>query len=89
VLELDDRQGDQLFLAADEVRIDKNRPVTPHEAALAVERLLAGTDAEEIWEHLCPEGTGDDDPDKENARDFLDRRDEARISHRLGRPFTF
>jgi len=91
VLELDDREGDQLFCAADEVRSDKKKPVTPQEAAQAVERLLDGIDAEEIWEHLCPEGTGDDDADDEEdrARDFLDRRDETRISHRLGRPFRF
>jgi len=92
VLGLDNRQGDQLLCAADEVRIDKKKPVTPEEAAVAIERLLAGDDAEEIWDHLAPEG-GDDEPEEEpeeeGARDFLDRRDEARISHRLGRPFTF
>lgn len=31
----------------------------------------------------------DKDASRANARDFLDRRDEARISHRLGRPFRF
>ena len=88
VLELDDRQGDQLLCAADETRTDENKPVTPEEAAVAVERLLAGEDAERIWDHLCPED-GDDEAEEEIARDFLDRRDEARISHRLGRPFRF
>lgn len=28
-------------------------------------------------------------PNADDARDFLDRRDERRISHRLGRPFRF
>ena len=89
VLGLDDREGDQLLCAADEVRTDESKPVTPEEAAVAIERLLDGTDAEEIWNHLIPEG-GDDDPEDEDvARDFLDRRDEAHISHRLGRPFRF
>ena len=88
VLGLDDREGDQLLCAADEVRTDKKRPVTPEEAAMAIERLLAGDDAEEIWDHLVPEGS-DDVAEDGAARDFLDQRDEARISHRLGRPFTF
>ena len=38
VLGLDNRQGDQLLCAADEVRIDKEKPVTPEEAGTAVER---------------------------------------------------
>ena len=88
VLGLDDRQGDQLLCAADETRTDENKPVTPEEAAVAVERLLAGEDAERIWDHLYPEGD-DDEPEEEIARGCLDRRDEGRISHRLGRPFRF
>lgn len=55
---------------------------------MAVEHLLAGDDAERIWDHLGPEAAGNE-PEEEIARDFLDRRDEARISHRLGRPFRF
>ena len=88
VLGLDDRQGDQLLCAADETRTDENKPVTPEEAAVAVERLLAGENAERIWDHLCPEDD-DDEPEEETAREFLDHRDEARISHRLGQPFRF
>jgi len=33
--------------------------------------------------------TDEKDPGQADARDFLDRRDEARISHRLGRNFRF
>lgn len=88
VLGLDDRQGDQLLCAADEVRTDEDKPVTPQEAVMAVERLLADDDAERVRDQLCPEAN-DDEPEEEIARDFLDQRDEARISHRLGRPFRF
>ena len=77
-----------LLYAADEIRTDKYKPVTQQEAAVAVERLLADDDAERIRDHFCPEAA-DDEPEEEIARDFLDRRDEARISHRLDRPFRF
>lgn len=66
--------------AADEARTDK--------PAVAVEHLPAGDDGERIRDHLDHETAGDE-PEEEIARDFLDRRDEARISHRLARPFTF
>lgn len=66
--------------AADEARTD--------EASAAVEHLPADDDGERIRDHLDHETTGEE-PEEEIAREFLDHRDEARISHRLGRPFKF
>lgn len=101
VLGLDDREGDQLFLASDENCPYNKTPITAEEATTAVERLLAGVDAESIWEHrnagdceTCEPAENTEDTagrtlGEHDARDFLDRRDETRISHRLGRPFRF
>ncbi|MYH29940.1 MAG: hypothetical protein F4018_18325 [Acidobacteria bacterium] len=100
VIGLDEREGDQLFLAGDKHCACNTAPVTPEEAATAVERLLAGIDAESIWDHRAvgdcetygdesAQKTAEEQPGEDATRDFLDRRDEARISHRLGRPFRF
>ena len=100
VLGLDERESDQLFLAGDESCACNTAPVTPDEAATAVERLLAGGDAESIWDHRAigdcesydaesAQETAEEARNRNDARDFLDHRDEARISHRLGRPFRF
>ncbi|MDE2905842.1 MAG: hypothetical protein OXQ28_07130 [Acidobacteriota bacterium] len=84
VLGLEDEVADTLFNDHPDDPVTRSEPVTPEQAAQAVEHVLAGTSAMRIWDHATEKSPGSD-----NARDFLDRRDEARISHRLGRPFRF
>lgn len=65
-------------------------PITPQAAAGAVGRILAGAHTGELWSNVpATRGREPGRQSEDDARNFLDRRDEIRISHRLGRPFTF
>ena len=89
VLGLDDATADELFNGHPDDPDKSAAPVTPGQAATAVERVLAGAGPSDLWNQAGPRTGGDGRRSVEDARDFLDRRDEARISHRLGRPFRF
>ena len=90
VLGLEDETADMLFNGHPDDPDTDAAAVRPRHAAIAVERVMAGIGAPDIWNHVHPTAGGSrTDHGHEHARDFLDRRDEARISHRLGRPFRF
>ena len=64
ILGLDDEQAEQLCLAHPEQSGQQRHPVTPWQAALTVERILAGTDPLEIWDHVRPApARNEDDPE--------------------------
>ena len=89
VLGLDDATADELFNGHPDGPDNGAAPVTPEQAATAVERVLAGAGPSDLWNQAQPGTAGKNRRSVDEAHDFLDRRDEARISHRLGRPFRF
>lgn len=67
ILGLSDEEAEQLCLGHPDDPEERAVAVTPQQAALAVERILAGTNPLEIWNHVRPAPARNDDDTDEQA----------------------